>query len=286
MWFKKKDPIDIETQVKHSGPFPVALIDLFDGKYKLNLNSICKQANKNQKLFKFAIVKPDEKDLLGKYDDDHGYTDNRCFNIINEVVNVKNRGYSYGIGITSHSIEKDAFDRHDCQMGVGIISMKNADDYNPRGTSLEKYAIYLMLCEAFCIVGRQDYEHKEVRSCLFDKCTVKNELTKCIRMSQICDECKDEIIASSEFNASDIIEAENLLKYIRKRSLRYGISKGLSHPFAGFIMGGLIFNSLFRFVEEYFDISSSQYTLFIIIQILIIIITVMLIGFGIGLKKR
>ena len=216
----------------------------------------------------------------------HCYSDKKCFDAVKSVIQGTGYGkvYDLAIGITSQQIQEYSFNRHDHLSGVGIVTTGGADEYKPLSVPLEKFMTYLILCESCCIAGHTHFEHGVIHSCLFDMCYEKKDMIRCITEPKICKDCERDLRRAG-FSKSDIDEVKKLLSYIKKPDIPYGIRKGFENPFAGFFLGSFLLMSFFRYVEEYVQIESRTYIIFLFIQILLIIIIVGVSGFGIKFKK-
>ncbi|MCK5020825.1 MAG: hypothetical protein KAS32_27635 [Candidatus Peribacteraceae bacterium] len=268
--------------IQSKRPIKIFLIKLLDEDSKLKLKSLCKNANKHQKLFEYRVLEGRES-LLGDMDKLHCYSDEQCFAAVKSVL--KGTGYNddYGIGITSQEIEENAFNRHNHLSGAGMVTTCDAEEYKPLSVPLEKFMTYLILCESCCIAGSTHFEHEFKHSCLFDICRKKKEITKCIDESKICAHCETELSAAG-FKDSDIEEIKKLLFYIKKPDILYGIKKGLNNPFAGFLGGNLMLMTIYSHVEKYI-LTPIGFIIFILILISLISIIVGIFGFGIKFTK-
>ncbi len=269
-------------------PINIAIVDLGVGA-EINLSKMCKSLNECQQRKKFKIFKRKKEEIvplfkfhllegedLGEYDYLHTYTDQRFYDTILQSIN--GSGLSYGIGITADAIQQSSFNRHDAPRRTGIITIDNAEKYNLVGKPIEKYVGYLVLCEAFCISVGKQLEHKERRGCLFDICDKKRFIRRCLKNPNIEKKCKTRL-RKEGFKDGDIKQADMILSYIKKTDFLYGIYKGFQNPIAGFILGGMIFNIIFSFIENSIGITSFFNILLFTVLIVLLEIVVIWSGF-------
>lgn len=147
----------------------------------------------------------------------HAYPDSLYFD---RLVERRNTGTaSYLIGVSADLLDQSRFNVHAVDRGVGLVTMKDMEEYRPRGMTVGQYLYYLVLCEAFCIVGRRDFETDSKPGCLFDKCTLKEQLTQCLEKPQITDQSKEELIAAG-FTEEHLQAATKALKgYVGRRPI-------------------------------------------------------------------
>jgi hypothetical protein len=224
-------------------PIPIALVNL-GGLLPFNITKLANDLNrlKNQKLFVFhpialSVDLPD-RDLP------HGYSLHSLYQTVSNAL--AGSGYSFGIGITHEILEDTRFNWHDTEKGVGCITIDQAEVYNPAGRTIYQYVAYLVLCEALCITGRTQFEHRERFYCLFDECLERMDLKACLMRPHI--HCKDRLKAVG-FTDRDIDSAEAILHYVKKRHFSNVLAVAFSKWYTGVILGILISSSINLFIK-------------------------------------
>jgi|GEM_PF-1845584 len=234
-------------RVASQRPIPIALVTLGDhlpfkaAKLAHELGKI-----KNQNLFSFHVISSfvtDEE--LGLYDIPNGYSKSHMLSAVKKAL--FGTGFSFGIGFTHESLEAANFNFHDEEAGVGLVTTDTYEIYNPKGRSLYQYLAYLVLCEAFCITGRKQFEHPERRFCLFDLCVNNNDIIKCLEQPSI--HCNDQLLIAG-FTQQDILSAEAALKYVKKTSLNQALRQSAKNPYSGFFLGALLMNILAGYIAS------------------------------------
>jgi hypothetical protein len=215
-------------------PFQIALLDL--GQLtNLNIPQLAQKLNSLQQIFHYAAVTP--VDNLGDYDELHWHSYEKLFSLVHShTIGTK---FRYGIGIIHERLPRDSFNFHDIERGTGVITVADAEQYNPPGKTLEQYAAYLILCETFNLVGGIEFEHPEVHYCLFDLCQTKANLINCIKKARIEDDCLVQL-GRAGFNENDIVAAKMILNFVAKTNVTNVILKSLNNPIVGILCGGLI----------------------------------------------
>jgi len=217
-------------------PCRIVLIDL-GGRSRVNLQRLVKTLNsRGGELFKFELSTPVVTEL-DTYDELHCYSDERLFGVLKE--RIAHTDYAFAIGVTHERLNKQSFNRHNESEGIGAVTVADANEYVPPGRSLEQYLCYLILCEAFCVVGGVHFEHDEVRYCLFDMCLVKEDLVPCLQNPCIHKGCVRDLLDSG-FSSADLREANRLLKYVGSTSLSRVISQAVQNPGSTLLLGGLV----------------------------------------------
>lgn len=214
-------------------PYLIAVLDL-GGQLPIDLSRLGVELNRIQSFFNFGVESLPITDL-GPFDQRHLYSDGHLFPIIKN----HSEGISdYAIGVTYHHLEQSSFNRHDVDLGVGIVSTANTM-FAPPGRTLEQYIAYLLLCEAFCIVGGHDFEHEDRRTfCLFDLCGDLDELKHCLAHPHIDRDCIEKLIRIGKFSEEEINDAQKILRYVERTSFPQAVTKGLAHPVSSLLLGG------------------------------------------------
>ena len=222
-------------RAKSDRPCKIALVDL-GGCSRVNWESLVKTLNKHlDHLFKFehstlAVTE------LGKHDDGHCYSDERLFGILE--TRIARTDWAFAIGITHARLPGHCFNRHNESEGVGVVTVASANRYLPPGRSLEQYLCYLVLCEAFCIVGGLQFEHDEQWYCLFDMCTENEDLFECLQDPKIQKRCRDDLLDSG-FSEADLEEADRMLRYVGSTSPCRVVSQAVNNPASMLVLGSL-----------------------------------------------
>lgn len=191
--------------------------------------------NSSQDLFEFKCndleldLNASDEDLL------HGFTAEYFYNCLSKQL-TSFADIKCGIGLTHTPLEKNEFNHHDQRRGVGVITIESYQQYIPDTGSLKRYLAYLVFCEAFCLAGRQQYEHSEHRKCLFDLCGDKPQLEDCLREPQICGECKNKL-RESNFSSVEIASVEGALQRLAKPAFGSALNGALRRPTVNMIAG-------------------------------------------------
>jgi len=217
-------------------PYRIALVDL-GGRSRVNLKSLVKTLNKHVgNLFEFEVSTP-AVTKLGEHDDEHCYSDARLFGFLKE--RIAHTDWDFAIGVTHARLHGDCFNRHNESEGVGVVTVADANEYLAPGKSIQQYLCYLILCEAFCVVGGVQFEHEEVWYCLFDWCDQKEDLILCLEEPCIR-ECCLRRVQDSGFSEDDLQEANRLLKYVGATNRLDIIAQAVQNPASLLLMGGLV----------------------------------------------
>lgn len=223
-------------QASHDRPCGIALVDL-GGCSRINYSRLVKRLNSRLgKVFRFELSTPAVTDL-GTYDELHIYSDERLFGLLKE--RIAHTDCTFAIGVTHERLHDQSFNRHNESEGVGVVTTADANEYVPPGRSLEQYLCYLILCEAFCIVGGVHFEHDEVQYCLFDMCLVKQDLTRCLQDPCIHKGCVRNLLDGG-FSAADLREANRLLKWVGSPSVFHLVPQAVQNPGSMLLLGGLV----------------------------------------------
>lgn len=218
----------------------IALVDIGE-LLPISLQRVARRLNSLQTgLFRFDVVTPAVK-KLGVPDRLHGYSNGLLFNSIG--TRIKESDYDFVIGVTHHRLDEDRFNRHSEKEGLGVVTVADASEYMPRGKTLEQYLCYLILCEAFCLVGREHFEHDDVSYCLFDMCHVKRDLLICLARPHICTRCEQRL-RNAGFSQQDIERGKQVLAYVGKTRLWDVCKEIVAHPIIGLLGGGLVIGIL------------------------------------------
>lgn len=201
----------------------------------LGLRFFTEWLNESQSLFAFKHAESETRvteDLL------HGFTAKASFDCLSgQLKNLVD--VSCGIGLTDSPLELGVFNHHDESRGVGVVTFEVYKQYVPETASLERYLAYLVLCEAFCLAGRKQFEHAEHRECLFDLCGNKLEFTDCLVHPHICTECKKELVASG-FEAELVASVEKFLFSLAKPRPGSAFNAVMRRPASAMLVGSLV----------------------------------------------
>lgn len=201
----------------------------------LGLRFFTEWLNESQELFDFQHTESETRvteDLL------HGFTARASFDCLSgQLENLVD--VSCGIGLTDSPLELGVFNHHDESRGVGVVTFEVYKQYVPETASLERYLAYLVLCEAFCLAGRKQFEHAEHRKCLFDLCGNKLEFTDCLVHPHICTECKKELVDSG-FEANLIASVEKFLFSLAKPRRGSAFNAVMRRPAPAMLVGALV----------------------------------------------
>lgn len=201
----------------------------------LGLRFFTEWLNESQELFDFQYTESETRvteDLL------HGFTAEASFDCLSGQL--KNLVDIYcGIGLTDSPLELGVFNHHDESRGVGVVTFEVYKQYVPETASLERYLAYLVLCEAFCLAGRKQFEHEEHRKCLFDLCGNKLEFTDCLVHPHICTECKKELV-DSDFEPELIESVEKFLFSLAKPRPGSAFKAVMRRPAPAMLVGALV----------------------------------------------
>lgn len=201
----------------------------------LGLRFFTEWLNEGQELFNFQHT---EYETRVTEDLPHGFTAKASFDCLSQqlenLVDI-----SCGIGLTDSPLELGVFNHHDESRGVGVVTFEVYKQYVPETASLERYLAYLVLCEAFCLAGRKQFEHEEHRKCLFDFCGNKLEFTDCLVHPHICTQCKKELVASG-FEAHLVESVEKLLFSLAKPWPGSAFNAVMRRPASAMLVGSLV----------------------------------------------
>jgi len=201
----------------------------------LGLRFFTEWLNEGQELFNFQHT---EYETRVTEDLPHGFTAKASFDCLSQqlenLVDI-----SCGIGLTDSPLELGVFNHHDESRGVGVVTFEVYKQYIPETASLERYLAYLVLCEAFCLAGRQQFEHEEHRKCLFDFCGNKLEFTDCLVHPHICTQCKKELVASG-FEDHLVESVEKLLFSLAKPWPGSAFNAVMRRPASAMLVGSLV----------------------------------------------
>lgn len=197
-----------------------------------SLQHLAEVLNARQRVFQYTAeveLTPD-----GLLTEKHGYSKIGYYNCLADQI--AHTSYDAAIGITHWDLEESQFNQH-CELRrVGVVTTSAFEAYLPSGGSLLKYLIYLILCESFCLTTALELEHKERNFCLFDACTLKDDLVRCLRRPQIEDDCVRRL-DSLGFAASELEEIADVLDYIGGTSWLHFAGEAVYTPGAGFLLG-------------------------------------------------
>ena len=203
-----------------------------------DLRSFLDWLNDGQELFEFRAhdveltIHDEDRKLL------HGFSAKQFYSCLAQQKSVFS-DTGCVIGLTHTPLEKGEFNHHDTVKGVGVITIEGYQQYIPEMGTLQRYLAYLIFCEAFCLAGRQQYEHPEHRKCLFDLCSYKPELEDCLRSPGICSICKDRLTGpDSGFDWLNILSVEKFLRDLAKPAFGFSLAATLRRPSANLIAGG------------------------------------------------
>ena len=247
-------------QFPSSRPIPVALVAL-GGMSVSKVTKLAWELNhlKGQNLFDFGQIK--HKVELPTRTLPHAYKLDDLYTVVKNVV-VKN-GYTYGIGLTLEVLENERFNWHSENDPVGVVTENQIEKFNPVGRTDYQYLAYLVLCEALCITGRAQLEHKEINYCLFDECENKEDLTKCMTRPHI--HCPESLKAVG-FVEDDLKSTGAILKYIEKRRFSDVFQHTFSKWYVGIILGYFTKSAI-----EYSKLLSGRWNLLLNVFLLLLI---------------
>lgn len=201
----------------------------------LGLRFFTEWLNESQELFDFQHT---EFETRVTEDLPHGFTAEASFDCLSrQLENLVD--ISCGIGLTDSPLEQGVFNHHDESRGVGVVTFEVYKQYVPETASLERYLAYLVLCEAFCLAGRRQFEHKEHRKCLFDFCGNKLEFTDCLDHPHICTECKKELV-SSGFEPDLVESVDKFLFSLAKPRPGSAFNAVMRRPAPAMLVGALV----------------------------------------------
>lgn len=232
--------------VPQGRPWRIALVDLGGHLHmkQLSLDRIAKRLNSLQNLFHFEPFGP-AVTHLGEKDRLHCYSDKVLWGFVKS--HLTGTEYELGIGITHERLDQHRFNRHNETEGIGLVTIADATEYTPIGKTLEQFTVFLILCEAFCVVGRKDFEHPVVHYCLFDLCQEKSDQVTCLANPHICDDCLIRL-KNSGFLVKDFHEANKVLRYVGRTSSAHVIRQALSNPIAQFLLVSLLISIIGKLV--------------------------------------
>lgn len=194
--------------------------------------------NASQALFEFKCNDVALKLEIGDEELLHGYTAEQFYERLAGQL-ASSAEIDCAIGLTHTPLENGEFNHHDQQRGVGVITIESYQQYIPETGSLKRYLAYLIFCEAFCLAGRQQYEHEEHRKCLFDLCREKPELEDCLREPRICGECQKKLLESG-FGKDETRSVENALQRLAKPAFGSALSGAMKRPMVNMVAGACV----------------------------------------------
>ena len=184
---------------------------------------------------------------LGEYDDLHCYSYNHLFQLVSS--HILGTVYSIGIGVTHERLQKDAFNYHSIPNSVGVVTIADYEEFSPPGQTREQFISFLILCESLCLACGIDLEHEEVRYCLFDWCSVKSQIKKCMEHPKIDNVCLKRL-RSAELNEKDIKSAQAILNYVADVNSFQLIKEIVDDPIIGILFGGLLISLLGNLINR------------------------------------
>jgi hypothetical protein len=244
----------IDGKIPAGRPLKIGLIDLGGRLPQRFLDDLAKKLNSRQSRFLFvSVVRIVD---MGNYDLLHGYSDKHLFKLVED--HLRGTGPSHGIGVTHFPLlQHDAFNRHDQNRGIGVITYSDYKKYTPTNKDLEQYLSYLILCELYCIVGRTDFEHELREYCLFDLCRNKEDLRECLNNPQINEgtvKCKSLLIAAG-FAEDDIAAGEAILGFVKRPKL-LRLIPNLVSAWSGILIGLLGGQLILELPVHFLQVSS------------------------------
>lgn len=249
-------------------PYRIAIIDL-GGLSGINYRKLARKVNSLQTTFRYVVVSPAVTDL-GIKDELHVYTYNRLFSLIKS--HLEGTECKFGVGIIHERLEKDAFNHHSVDERVGVITVRDYEEYIPFGRSKEQYVTYLLICETLCLIGGVDFEHQENRNCLFDWCIEKPHFRQCMEFAIIDKFCTARLTREGCFTQNEITDAHKILDYTARANINEIAKEALSNPFTNLFIGGLTVNLLSSYIYNLPNPWPSMFTSILILGIILSVI--------------
>lgn len=194
--------------------------------------------NAGQDLFEFKAAEPELVLKAGSQDGLHAVTASHYYDCLSQQLD-SYADIECGIGLTHQPLDGNEFNHHDQRRGVGVITIEGYQQYIPETGSLDRYLAYLTFCEAFCLAGRQQYEHAQHWKCLFDLCGDKPELEDCLRFPRICGRCRKRL-SDSGFSDASVTAVEEFLQRSAKPAIGSALASALRRPTVSLLAGALI----------------------------------------------
>ena len=201
-----------ERVVPDTFPIKIGLV-CFGGRIRADIGRMARNLNGVGDAFQYTYVK-EKIAFPNKYTKPHCYSNEQYFAALQKANNVFDIEIDYWIGFTHDKLEEDKFNTHDHNAGYGMITTNDIEKYKPIGMASEQYLSFLCLCESFCLVGKNHYEHKEVTYDLFDECGEKADLTECLNEPYISHTSRKKLDASGFKNDA----GEAILGYVKEKS--------------------------------------------------------------------
>jgi hypothetical protein len=244
----------IPTEEQYVGPrFRVQLVYLgedveIDG---LRLAKLAEKLNKCQSLFEFGRGDPVVD--LGPYDKTHTYSYDKFYTWASHRKQGTN--YHAAIGITHQALEDQSFNNHSIQERVGVVTLHDYEKYKPPSMRIDQYVTYLILCESLCHLVQEDLEHQATHYCLFDWCTEKDTMRKCLANPHVCVGSKDNLrqaLGRKRYPNVEqaLVEVDKALRYVSKKSIVAEVAKAWNNPVIGILLGGLAVNMLSSYLSD------------------------------------
>jgi len=240
-------------------PYRVGLVDL-GGESGLNFLKFTRKLNSLQNTFHYGKVSTVTE--LGIKDVLHGYSYENLFNMVQS--HIEGTDFKFGVGIIHERLEQDAFNHHSIDQRVGIISLRDFEEYIPFGRSKEQYLAYLLLCESFCIVGGVEFEHPEERDCLFDFCRDKLHFRQCMESAKIDKYCQAKLLREGGFKPIEIEKSKKILDYAARINLKNWVNIFINNSITGFFIGGLLINLLSTKISKLYSPWPTLITIFLL----------------------
>ncbi len=235
------DELTPHEQVAVIGTRPVKIAlhpikDLEEGVWGVvgwhSLTELAEILNARQQVFAYTatVELTPPKELSEK----HGYQKEDYFSCLADQI--EHTDFDAAIGITHWDLEESQFNQHAAPRRVGVVTTSAFEAYLPPGGSLLKYLAYLILCESFCLATGQELEHDKRNYCLFDACTVRRDLVRCLRKPHIDTDCCAKLAALG-FPAAEQNGVAGLLDFVGATSWWHFAAEAVREPGTGFLLG-------------------------------------------------
>jgi hypothetical protein len=202
---------------------------------KFKLDRFVETLNELQGSFEFICE--DDHWEFGTYDATHLYRNERYFERL--VQTRQRRDWDAAIAITAEELQNGVFNTHRESASVGVITANRFKEYLPPGGTLYRYLAYLVMCETLCLLARRQFEHREYKLCLFDMCEKKSDLKDCLAAPTIHADCLTRL-RSAGITEQQIDDVYKILGYVGTSSLGKLVTRGVSEPGSGFLLGGVV----------------------------------------------
>lgn len=223
----------------------VETLDFWGRAKSVDVNDLAIKLNSLQDVFDFnALGTPLN---IGPRDDLRGHKLDTIFDGISKRNETVKQGLA--IGIISSRLEDSSWNRHDEDNGVGVITIKDYENYLPIGKNVDQYLMYLLLCESFCLETKTHLEHEQPYQCLFDLCgdDEKNEFIESLNNPHIHtnaegsgrDGCWEKLLGFG-YSEDDLNNVGKALNYINRRSFLGFVASVSKSPLAGYYIGIII----------------------------------------------